>query len=41
MDVGEDARKQATWEHSGWTVRRIDIDDVYELPHLLLALAPR
>ena len=40
LDVGEDARKQAVWERAGWEVRRIDSDDAYEQPHLLLALAP-
>jgi Protein of unknown function (DUF559) len=40
LDVGEDARKQAVWERAGWEVRRLDSDDVYERPHLLLALAP-
>lgn len=39
LDVGEDARKQARWERAGWTVRRIDADDVYERPERLLALA--
>ncbi len=41
LDVGEDARKQAIWEQAGWTVRRIDSDDVYDRPHLLLAVCPR
>jgi hypothetical protein len=41
LDIGEDARKQATWEAAGWEVRRIDSDDVYARPDLLLALAPR
>jgi hypothetical protein len=40
LDVGEDARKQHTWEASGWTVRRIPSDDVYERPTRLLQLAP-
>jgi hypothetical protein len=40
LDVGEDARKQALWEAAGWEVRRIDSDDVYEHPHVLLALSP-
>jgi hypothetical protein len=40
LDVGEDARRQATWEAAGWTVRRIPSDDVYEFPHRLLTLAP-
>ena len=41
LDVGEDARKQAIWEAAGWEVRRIDSDDVYERPEVLLALSPR
>ena len=40
LDVGEDARKQRTWERAGWTVRRIPSDDVYEQPERLLSLAP-
>jgi hypothetical protein len=40
LDVGEDARKQASWEEAGWTVRRIPSADVYERPHRLLSLAP-
>jgi hypothetical protein len=40
LDVGEDARKQRTWERAGWTVRRISSDDVYEQPERLLSLAP-
>jgi hypothetical protein len=40
LDVGEDARKQAIWEAAGWEVRRIDSEDVYERPHLLLAVSP-
>jgi hypothetical protein len=40
LDVGEDERKQATWERAGWTVGRIPSDDVYERPDRLLALAP-
>jgi hypothetical protein len=40
LDVGEDARKQRTWERAGWRVRRITSDDVYERPDRLLALAP-
>jgi very-short-patch-repair endonuclease len=39
-DVGEDARKEAIWRHAGWEVRRIDSDDVYKHPRLILALAP-
>lgn len=41
LDVGEDVRKRALWERAGWEVRCIDSDDVYEHPHLLLALSPR
>jgi hypothetical protein len=41
LDVGEDARKQAIWEAAGWEVRRIDSDDVYDRPRVLLALSPR
>jgi hypothetical protein len=40
LDRGEDARKQRRWEGAGWIVRRISSNDVYERPHLLLALAP-
>ncbi len=40
LDVGEDARKRATWEGAGWTVRRVPSDDVYERPHRLLSLSP-
>jgi hypothetical protein len=40
LDVGEDKRKQRTWEAAGWTVRRIPSEDVYERPDRLLALAP-
>src|SRR5947208_11630367 len=40
LDVGEDARKQAVWEAAGWTLKRIDADDVYERPRHLLAVAP-
>jgi hypothetical protein len=39
LDVGEDARKEAAWRAAGWTVRRIDSDDVYRRPALLLRLA--
>ena len=38
LDVGEDARKQGAWEAAGWTVHRINADDVYEQPHRLVAL---
>jgi hypothetical protein len=40
LDAGEDARKQARWEGAGWTVRRVDADDVYDSPHRLFALLP-
>ena len=40
LDAGEDARKQATWEAAGWTVRRISSDDVYDRPVRLLHVAP-
>ncbi|HKH40217.1 MAG TPA: type IV toxin-antitoxin system AbiEi family antitoxin domain-containing protein [Solirubrobacterales bacterium] len=40
LDVGEDARKERTWERAGWTVRRIPSDDVYERPERLLRLSP-
>lgn len=40
LDVGEDARKQATWEAAGWEVRRLPADAVYETPQRLLALSP-
>jgi very-short-patch-repair endonuclease len=39
LDVGEDARKQSTWETAGWTVRRLPSTDVYDRPERLLALA--
>jgi hypothetical protein len=41
QDVGEDARKQGIWERAGWEVKRIDSEDVYGRPMLLLALSPR
>jgi hypothetical protein len=37
--VGEDIRKQATWEGAGWTVRRVSADAVYERPRSLLEAA--
>lgn len=40
LDVGEDARKQRTWETAGWTVCRVPSDDVYERPEGLLAISP-
>lgn len=39
QDVGEDARKEAIWHDAGWRVRRIDSDDVYNQPRLLVELA--
>jgi hypothetical protein len=39
-DKLEDARKTATWTTAGWTVRRIDSDDIFRRPERLLALAP-
>lgn len=36
----EDARKQAVWEHAGFTVHRLPTDDVYFRPQRLLALTP-
>jgi hypothetical protein len=40
LDVGEDTRKQRTWERAGWIVHRIPSDDVYERPDRLLRLSP-
>jgi very-short-patch-repair endonuclease len=40
LDLGEDARKQASWEAAGWIVRRIPSDDIYERPHRVIDLAP-
>jgi hypothetical protein len=40
LDVGEDARKQRTWERAGWTIHRIPSDDVYERPERLLHMSP-
>jgi hypothetical protein len=40
LDRGEEARKQRCWERAGWVVRRLSSDDVYERPHLLLAVSP-
>jgi hypothetical protein len=40
LDVGEDARKQRTWEGAGWTVHRVPSDDVYERPERLLHVSP-
>jgi very-short-patch-repair endonuclease len=40
LDVGEDARKQRTWERAGWRVHRIPSDDVYERPERLLRVSP-
>jgi very-short-patch-repair endonuclease len=39
-DVGEDARKEATWRSTGWAVVRISSDDVYDRPSRLLAFTP-
>jgi hypothetical protein len=39
-DKGEDIRKQSRWEAAGWTVKRLDADDVYSHPGRLLALLP-
>ncbi|MCW3065037.1 MAG: hypothetical protein JWN32_2209 [Solirubrobacterales bacterium] len=39
-DKLQDAHKTARWTAAGWTVRRIDSDDVFHLPESLLALAP-
>jgi very-short-patch-repair endonuclease len=39
-DKLEDARKTAAWSAAGWTVRRIDSDDIFHRPERLLALAP-
>jgi hypothetical protein len=38
-DKLHDAHKTATWTAAGWTVRRIDSDDVFLNPDRLLALA--
>jgi Protein of unknown function (DUF559) len=40
LDAGEDARKTATWERAGWTVKRVPSDLVYKRPEQLLAIAP-
>jgi hypothetical protein len=40
LDRGEDDRKATVWTAAGWEVRRIDAANVYERPHLLLALSP-
>lgn len=37
----EDARKQKLWEDAGFTVDRLPTGDVYDRPHLLLALVPQ
>ena len=39
LDVGDDARKQGRWEASGWTVRRVSSDDVYQCPQRLLEVS--
>ena len=36
----DDARKTATWRAAGHTVRRLGSDDVFDRPHVLLALVP-
>ena len=36
----EDERKQRLWEAAGFVVERLPTDDVYNRPHLLLALVP-
>lgn len=36
----EDARKQAVWERTGFSVHRLPTDDVYFRPQRLLALTP-
>ncbi len=41
QDVGADAMKEATWRAAGWTVVRIDSNDVYDHPRLLIELAAR
>jgi very-short-patch-repair endonuclease len=41
QDKGEDARKQAIWSAAGWRTLRIDADEVYDRPYVLLALANR
>jgi len=41
QDVGEDARKEAAWRRAGWSVHRIDSNDVYNRPHRLVSIAPR
>ena len=40
LDRGEDARKQAVWEQTGWEVRRIPSPELFDHPERLLALAP-
>jgi hypothetical protein len=40
QDVGEDARKEATWRAAGWTVIRVPSHVVHDRPDDLIALAP-
>jgi hypothetical protein len=40
LDRGEDARKERVWRGAGFQVDRIDANDVWDRPHLLLGLAP-
>jgi hypothetical protein len=40
LDRGEDARKQAVWQHAGFAVLRLPSEDVYADPQRLLAMAP-
>jgi hypothetical protein len=40
LDVGEDARKEATWRAAGWRVERLPSEVPYEQPERLLLLAP-
>ena len=39
-DKLQDAHKTAAWTAAGWTVRRIDSDELFAQPELLLELAP-
>ena len=39
-DKLEDARKTAIWTAAGWTVRRIDSEEIFRAPERLLDLAP-
>ncbi len=40
LDRGADAHRDALWRADGWQVIRVSSDDVYERPHVLLAIAP-